>query len=85
MLKARLSLAAQSEAMVATLSLSQHKDLDNAARRVAQLEELLQKAHKQNSQLKFQLQTHLASTKGDEYPIRTNHLPAAETIATPNR
>ena len=64
MLKARLSFAEQSEAMVATLSLSQHKDLDNAARRVAQLEELLQKAQEENSQLQSQLQAHLASAAG---------------------
>ncbi len=50
----------QSEAMWATMSLAQHKDLDNAARRVAQLEELLQKAQEENAQL----QADLAAARG---------------------
>ena len=66
MLMARLSLPLQSEAMVATLSLAQHKDLDNAARRVAQLEELLQKAQEENAQLQSQLQAHLACAAGPD-------------------
>ena len=51
----------QSEPVAVTLSLAQHKDLDNAARRVAYLEELLQKAQEENAQL----QANLVSARGD--------------------
>ena len=51
--------------MLATLSLAQHKDFDNAARRVAHLEELLEKAQEENAHLQSRLQMHLAAARDD--------------------